>query len=476
MLRTIENYMKENNMITEGDRIVLGVSGGADSVCLFHVLLQLMPSYDLSLYVVHVNHGIRGEEAEEDEAFVKRLCETAQIPYKVVKADIPAMATREGLTEEEAGRKVRYDAFYQCLKENKCNKIAIAHNKNDNAETMLFHLFRGSGVKGLTGISPKRDVIIRPLLCVTRQEIEQYLKGNNLKFRTDRTNLTEVYSRNKIRHRILTYAQKEINEKAVEHMANAANQLRILEEYVDKNVDLAYDRTVIITSDQKILIQVEKLLQEELIIQQGIVRKIFYHLANQLKDIESVHIDLVIGLLTKEVGKILHLPYGIRAEKGYEHITMWVQENLREDHKIEKESIEQHSFIGFEHVVKIPGETYIPEINQRIYTKIKKYEKNLNIPKDGYTKWMDYDKINNTVILRTRKSGDYIQIDSKGNKKKLKSFFIDEKIPRKERDLVPLLADGDHIMWVIGNRMSEAYKISEETKAILEISVMEEMI
>lgn len=485
MLKTIKNYMNENNMITKGDRIVLGVSGGADSVCLFHVFLQLMPFFNLSLFVVHVNHGIRGEEAEEDEAFVKELCENAKVPFWCVKADIPAIAKMEGITEEEAGRKVRYEAFYKCVEKNKCNKIAIAHNKNDNAETMLFHLFRGSGVKGLTGISPKRDVIIRPLLCVTRKEIETYLEQQNISFRTDRTNLTQDYSRNKIRHRILTFAQEEINIKAIEHMAHTANQLRLMENYLEKNVDLAYNRLVICNKDNSFRMKVKELQQEDLIMQQGIIRKVFYQLANQLKDIDAVHIDLVLELLTKEVGKRLHLPYGIQAEKGYEYITMSVNHS-RQDKKDSNKTSAKEEIAGFEHVLNIPGDTYIPEINHSFRTRIIKYKKNLIIPQDGYTKWFDYDKINNTVLIRSRNSGDYIQIDSKGNnskesnallsnspwsRKKIKSLFIDEKIPREERDLVPLVADGSHIMWVVGNRISEAYKINEDTKAILEISL-----
>ncbi len=482
MLRTIENYMTEYNMIAKGDRIVLGVSGGADSVCLFHVLLQLVPAYELSLFVVHVNHGIRGEEAERDEMFVKKLCEKEKVPFWAVKADIPDMAKSESLTEEEAGRKVRYEAFYQCLKKNKCNKIAIAHNKNDNAETMLFHLFRGSSIKGLTGISPMRDVIIRPLLCVTRQEIEEYLKQHKVSFCTDRTNLTEDYSRNKIRHRILSFAQEEINAKVVEHMAHTANQLRLVENYLEKNVDLAYNKIVISGKEGSFQMNVQELQQEDPVIQQGIIRKVFYRLAGRLKDVDAVHIELVLGLLEKEVGKQLHLPYGIQAVKGYEYITMSVNSDrpLCKD-KDSSGSVSKRESAGFEHIVKIPGETYITEINHNISARIIKYKKNLIIPQDGYTKWFDYDKINNTVIIRSRNSGDYIQIASKGNnlsgnkpqtsRKKIKSLFIDKKVPREERDQIPLLADGNHIMWVIGDRISEAYKVNEETKAILEISL-----
>lgn len=464
MLKTVQTYMHEHNMISAGDRVVVGVSGGADSVCLFHVLLKIAPSYKLTLFVVHVNHGIRGEEADGDEAYVKEICNKNGVTFIAVKANVPKIASLEGLSEEEAGRKVRYEAFYDCCKKHECNKIAIAHNRNDNAETILFHLFRGSGIKGLTGIRATRENIIRPLLCISRIEIENYLEQNQISYRTDSTNLTLDYSRNKIRHHIIRFAQEEINSKVIEHIVNAAHQLKEIDQYLEKNVKTSYEKVVIIKGNQVAYqIGIESLKQEDVVIQKGIIRMVFQQLAHQLKDVDALHVDLVLALAEKEVGKFLNLPYGILAVKGYQEITMSVS-------KIQQKDISE-SCNELKHMIRVPEDYYIPQINQTLHTKLFNYKKNMIIPQNGCTKWFDYDKIKNTVLIRTRNEGDFIQIDSKGSRKKLKSLFIDDKIPREKRDLLPLLADGEHIMWVIGGRISEAYKVSEETKVILEISI-----
>ena len=207
MLDKVITYIEENELIQKKDRIVVGVSGGADSVCLFSVLLELQKKYELELFVVHVHHGIRGEEADKDEQFVENLAKKHQIPYYCFWKNIPVLSKKRGLTEEEAGRIVRYEAFYEVLKKVNATKIAVAHNQNDCAETVLFQLFRGSGLKGMCGIFPKRDEIIRPLLGVDRKAIEAYLMQKGQAYCTDRTNLEEEYTRNKIRLSILPIAE-----------------------------------------------------------------------------------------------------------------------------------------------------------------------------------------------------------------------------------------------------------------------------
>ena len=467
MLKTVQKFIDKHNMIQKGDRIVVGVSGGADSVCLFHVLLGLTPEYDLTLFVVHVNHGIRGTEAEEDEAYVKELCLAHNISCDLIKADVKALAVREGLTEEEAGRKVRYKAFYDCFHKNKCNKIAIAHNRNDNAETILFHLFRGSGIKGLTGIPAVREEIIRPLLDTGREEIEGFLGENGISYQTDKTNLTQDYSRNKIRHQIISFAQEEINKRAIEHIVGASKKLSEIDCYLEKNISSAYDTAVTyLEYNNAYEINIEKLRQEDPVIQKGIIRKSLMGLSNWLKDVEALHIELILELAEKQVGKVINLPYGILAARDYHTITLKIapfQYKNKEDSK----SLEVPGWQPLE----IPGEVTIPQTNQILHIKLIKYKKSMIIPRNGCTKWFDYDKIKNTVLIRTRQEGDYIQIDSAGSRKKIKSLFIDEKIPKEKRDLLPLLADGAHIMWVIGGRISEAYKVNEDTKVILEINL-----
>lgn len=481
MLDTVKNFIMKNNMIQKGDRIVVGVSGGADSVCLFHVLLKLAPVYELTLFAVHVNHGIRGVEADEDEAYVNKLCLEYQVSFAAVKEDVRALAAKEGLSEEEAGRKVRYEAFYDSFNKNKCNKIAIAHNRNDNAETILFHLFRGSGIKGLTGIPPVREVIIRPLLNTSREEIEAYLKENGISYQTDRTNLTLDYSRNKIRHQIISFAKEEINTAAIEHIVSASNKLAEIDRYLDKKIEAACDEAVIYLDIKKAYeIDLEKLREEDPVIQKGIVRSIFKQLASQLKDLDALHVDLVLDLMNKQSGKVLNLPHGILAQRGYRSILLkTVADQKDREAEPDTEAVVSPPVLK----LPVPGVICIPQTNQILHTKLINYKKSMIIPRNGCTKWFDYDKIKNTVLIRTRNEGDFIQINpvvstagsttvgTANCRKKIKSLFIDEKIPREKRDSLPLLADGAHIMWVIGGRMSEAYKVDEKTKVILEINV-----
>lgn len=471
MFDKVRNYITEHNMLEKGDRIVIGVSGGADSVCLFHVLYRLIEEYNIALFVVHVNHGIRKIEADLDEAYVKELCEERGIPFQSTKVDINEIAKRDGLSEEEAGRLVRYEEFYRCYEENKCNKIAIAHNKNDNAETILFHMFRGSGMKGLIGILPVRDEIIRPLLGIERIEIEHYLKESKIKYCNDYTNDTDDYSRNKIRHHILGYAKDNINAQVTNNIVHAGIQIQEVYKFIEKNIDLVFENIVKFHSSEATYeIDTKKLLMNDIIIQRGIIRKIFYLLTGKLKDVEFHHTDLILSLTAKQVGKRLDMPYEIIALRGYDNIKMFQHKENRQKGVLKKEAT-QLTVVSLDNQSKNLGEVIIPNFNQAIHAKLLNYKKNMIIPQNGCTKWFDYDKIKNTVLIRTRAEGDYIQIDDKGSKKKLKALFIDEKVPREERDLKLLVADGAHIMWILGGRMSEGYKVSKETKVILEISL-----
>lgn len=459
MINKVKQYIENYKMLEKGDQIIVGVSGGADSVCLFHVLLELRKEYELTLHVIHINHGIRGEEAKRDEEFVRELCKKEEVSFQVVHKDIPLLAKEGRMSVEEAGRKARYEVFNQYFLAYKCNKIAIAHNKNDTAETILFHMFRGSGLSGLTGISPVRDRIIRPLLCLERKEIESYLFERGISYLDDSTNFTLDYTRNKIRLKVLKEAEG-INSKAVSHIAMAGETFRELQEYVEKSVMKAAESILVKGTENEILLQIEELSKEDIVIQKEIVRKAFFMLSESLKDIDAYHITSVLQLIKKQPGRRIDLPYGITAMREYNHI------ELRTKGKDLSKDLEPRELL-------IPGVTPLFEEGKSIKASLLNYKKNMIIPQSICTKWFDYDKIKDTVLIRCRKQGDYLCID-KGGTKKLKALLIDEKIPRQKRDVLPLLADGSHIMWVIGNRISEAYKVDENTRRILQITITEE--
>jgi tRNA(Ile)-lysidine synthase len=468
MLNKIKSYMIQNKLLTKGDRIIVGVSGGADSICLLYVLLSLRREYELILTAVHINHGIRGKEADLDEQFVKEFCSIYGIKCESYRYEVKRLAMENGLSEEEAGRRVRYQSFFECCRKYKCNKLAVAHNKNDNAETVLFHLFRGSGIRGLSGIAPDRKIsgemgeitIIRPLLGVTRREIEAFLAEEGINYRIDSTNLTDDYTRNKIRNQILTYACNEINAQAISNISEAAVSLREIDDYLNQNIRICY-KAIVRKEEFCYRINADALRQEHIVIQKGIIMQLLQELAGSSKDLEEKHVQAVLRLLQKKVGSQVHLPYDMIAEREYNDISVYRR------CKGQAERYEQQAFRAM--YINIPGLTYVITRNLIIETELIPYKKSTPIPKSSCMKWFDYDKIENAVEIRTRKEGDLIQINSLGGHKKLKDYFIDRKLPQKERDNQLLIADGNHIMWIPGviDRMSEKYKVEASTTKIL---------
>ncbi len=475
MIRKIKSYIEQNNMLKYGDRIVLGVSGGADSICLLHVLKCMRNEYGLSFVIVHVNHGIRGEEAERDENYVRELCRREELEYLSFCYDVRALADKEGMSEEEAGRKVRYDTFLQVCKTYGCNKIAIAHNRNDNAETVLFHLFRGANLRGLTGIDAVRSLpadfgkitLIRPLLDVTRSEIEAYLSREGITFLTDSTNLKEDYSRNKIRNKILAYAAKEINTRSIDHITEAAGALRETWDYVNYNI-LSRCESLAKKEGAGYRVRARELGGEHIVIQKGIIRLLLEELSGGKKDLEAKHVDAVLSLMDKQSGKQVHLPYHVAARQEYGDIIVYqtAVSAVAEGETITENGL-QESILPIK--IKIPGRTEIIPGIKYLETELISYKNNLHIPKSSCAKWFDYDKIENAVEARTRREGDYLQINTSGGRKKLKDYFIDHKVPRELRDRRLLIADGSHVMWIAGeeDRMSEKYKVDETTTKIL---------
>lgn len=465
MIRKVEQYIKKYHMIENGDRIVLGVSGGADSVSLFFVMLALKEKYNIEIAVVHVNHGIRGKEAQRDEDYVKELCRMHQVVCECVHLDIRSMAKEEKLSEEEMGRKARYDAFRKAMKKYACNKIAVAHNKNDITETVLLNLFRGSGLKGLVGIEPVRKNLIRPLLCVERIEIETYLKEQNILYHEDATNFETDYTRNKIRLRVLPYVKEQINEKVSDHIVNASLLIGETNQFIEQETQKLYGRSVKLQAHEAWIL-LEQFTSAYEILKKELIRKVLFELAEKQKDIELSHVEMILELEKKGAGKKVDLPYEMEAVHQYDKIVI----RKKEEHK-EK--------TVWEWKAPIPGRLEIGETGTSLHFEVfdvteknqRELENLYSNKKNDYTKWFDYDKIRNTVLVRNRKTGDFFEYNARGNRKKLKDYFINEKLPAGKRDSILLLADGNHIMWIMGYRISEYYKIGPDTKKVLKVNV-----
>lgn len=458
MIEKIRKNIIKYELIKKRDKVVVGISGGADSICLAHILWTLRDEFEIELYGVHINHGIRKETAKRDEEYAKEFCTKYKIPFFCFEADIPEIARKEKLSEEEAGRKIRYECFERVLKEVQADKIAVAHHQNDQAETLLLHLSRGSGIWGLAGIRAKRDKIIRPLLAVTREEIEQYLSEHKICYEEDETNKEIIYARNRVRAEILPELEK-INKRAVPHMAKTCERMQEAVDFLQKIVKTESERLVEKTEDSRSIFVVD-LEQAEPFLQKELIKSMIEEMAGAKKDISSVHILDVLSLTKKEVQKRMNLPYNLEAIRKYEKIV--IQERKREQALRQEE----------EYCLK-EGRQFLTEPGFEIFIEKRVYLGE-EISKKTYTKYFDYDRIKSNVVLRHRRAGDYLIMNAKGEKKSLKRLFIDEKIPRQDRDKIWLLADGNHILWIVGGRISEHYKVSEATKYILVVQVISE--
>lgn len=307
MIKKIENYIRENGLLEKGDKILLGLSGGGDSMALLSVFSELKEEWELELHGVHVHHGIRGEEADRDEELVRRACEDLQIPYTCYRYDVQKMAREEKMGVEEAGRKARNETFEDVLKKWQGDKIALAHHKNDLAETMLHHLARGTGLRGIGGIRPMSGKIIRPLLCLEKKEIEHYLKEKEIPYGLDSTNLSDSYTRNRIRHQVLNTMVREVNQEAVAHLAEAAEIAWEADEYLramsNMHLEIYSKKT-----DRGIVLE-EEIFKEPHIIRMYVYQRVLELLLGNKRDISRVHMKQIETLIKKNVGKKVSLPY-----------------------------------------------------------------------------------------------------------------------------------------------------------------------
>lgn len=477
MDRAVNEYVKKHNMIAKGDKIAVGVSGGADSMCLLLFLMSVKEKYGLRLVVIHVNHGIRGESADRDEAYVRSFCETNGIEFRPVHADIPTLAKQSGCTEEEAGRNFRYETFFRICHEEGLNKIAVAHNRDDNAETVLFNLFRGSNISGMRGIAPVREregvTVIRPLLATTRAEIEEYLEKKGVAFCTDETNATDEYSRNRLRNSVLPYIKENINSSAVAHITGFAEQAGEIEEFIAVLTDEAMTTLTSVgklsVNGETVEVYADAVAGMRKLIAHSVIRRIIGGLAGSLKDIEEKHVASVYELAGKGTGKKLSLPYGIEVRTEYGRLVF---------KRSGKDPLPNSDLGGAQPLcICITGEGDYPIGSDRTVLSVRIKDRK-DCPaglKNDYTKWFDYDRIQGNLCIRNRREGDWLMIRSasggRSARKLLKRLFMDEKVERAERERMFLLAEDSHILWAIGKRRDDSYLVTDETQKVLEVTI-----
>lgn len=459
--RTIEKH----HMLEKGDRVVVGLSGGADSSALLEALYLLKEQYSLSLFAAHINHGIRGEEADNDEAFAERLAKQRDIPFLCLKADAPAYAKEHRIGLEEAGRRIRYDYFESCAKG---GKIATAHTLSDNAETVLLHLSRGAGTKGLCGIPPIRGNIIRPLIECSRDEVEDFCKKRSLDFVTDSTNLCDDYSRNFIRNNIIPLFKK-LNpgfERAVSRSAAiAAGEQGFIERAAQKalsdcaekpfpqdaqNTTDSLDTAKLLSLDEGLRMRVLKLFLE------GLFKKstVDYSLVSRLND-------------SLDTGKAVNLRDGKKAVFKDGRLTVACQKDPLPQPFYKKIDLSKGDAVIFAKGKRVEirrGEKFEKaEINgcQKINSLLS-----YNV--------LDRDKISNTVILRTRLSGDKITLKKRGCTKTLKKLWNEKKFTEKQRQSFLILESDSALVLSEPDGVNAGYEADKNTKNILSVKIFAE--
>lgn len=484
-MKKIKEFIKKYGMATTEDFIIAGISGGADSVCLFFVLLELRSEMGTGFAAVHVNHGLRGAAADSDEAFVRKLCEKYSVPLEILRVHLESIAKKRKQSVEEAGRMVRREAFEKALKKYHGTKIALAHHQNDNAETLLWNLARGAGLQGMGGIRPVNGKYIRPLLCMDRPGIERFLRQRDVSFCTDETNADITYTRNRLRHLVVPVLEKEINPQAVRHMNEAMEQVWELQDYMQARAEEAFESYVDIDRENPASCMIRSEIREKYpdILCRMVILRAIGLAAGGKRDIGRSHICAVAELFNRQVGRSINLPFSVKAARIYEGIRIFCTEEDKKNRKggffAAADTVKGTDGISRTgpYRLRIPGEISLADrrltIRCSLFLKTECFSRK-EIPEKNYTKWFDYDIIKAPLCIRTRQSGDHITIDQAGHHQKLKSWFINQKIPAEERDDILCIADGSEIVWIPGYRMGSAYQISSHTRRILQIEVVKE--
>ena len=458
MIHNIINTIEENNMINKGEKIIVALSGGPDSMSLLHGLNNLKTKYDITLYAAHVNHMLRGEDSDNDEKACREFCKSLNIEFFSKNINIDVISREKNISHEMAGREVRYEFFMELFQKLNANKIALAHNLNDQAETVLMRLMRGSGIEGLIGIKPVRDeIFIRPLINTKRVEIEAYCSENNLPVRIDKTNFESIYSRNKVRLELIPYIEENFNSDIVTTLSRMSSLISLDNDFMEENSSKLFQKYCD-TKEEKVIIYKDAFNLHYSMLNR-IIRKAMMNIKGNMNNIESVHIQNIVQIQKSETGKTTKVPGGIIASNVYKDIYL-----VKEQHKSQEVKVQNFS------VALSLGENIIPALRSKIILRVIKRDEYSKIKYREDVKYFDYDKINN-ISIRFRQEGDKFSPIGMNGSKKLKDLFMDLKIPREKRDNIPLLCFDEHIGWIIGYRISEKFKIHNQTNNILEVKI-----
>ncbi len=437
-------------------KVIVAFSGGVDSTALIHILSSLKGELNIKLYAAHLNHRIRKRDSDLDAAFARRTAKKLGIPCIVEELDVPSFAKQNKLNLEDAARRARYEFLERAAAKVGAGRIAVAHNADDNIETFLMRLIRGTGMKGLEGIPPVRDKIIRPMIGLFRSEIEEYLRSKKIAPRIDKTNYETKYLRNRIR-RSLIPALVSYNRNIKELLLQTISAANVIQGFVEIKAREALKGMILLKSAGEIRLDIKKLLDTDPALNGEVLRFAIEHVKKDLVDISFVHIEDILGQLRKKRAEIDLPGVYVHINRGILSIT-----NTRPS------KIQDHPFM---HRLEIPGEVRDEDKGFIIEADVlPSVTASALRAKDPYRAYLDYDKISKPLIVRNRIPGDVFSPFGLKGSKKLQDIFVDEKIDIDKRGSIPVIEDGKRIVWVVGYRMSEDAKVTPGTKKVVKLS------
>lgn len=472
VIRTIE----EHNALSANDKVLIAVSGGADSVVLFDLFTKLKARYGLTLGAAHMDHGLRGLESETDRAFVERLAQNAGETCHSEYRDVKAFQRKHRLSLEDAARRVRYDFLFETADKHGFSKIATAHHGDDNAELVLMNLLRGSGPSGLSGMAVKsrHARLIRPFIGVSRQDIMAYVDEHGLAYREDASNTDTAILRNRIRHDLLPLLEANYHEGISRTLSRTAMVIRDDEDWLDTVVEPFYHKALSNHDERSVRFSIKVLEGHHVALRRRLIRKGIRHVKGDLKRIGFLHVDQVVGVMSKASGRLsLDLPGRIRVLKDGDHLDI-----VREDRNLREVAPFHHGkdVSGFAYLVETPLEPYMDVMIREAGVRFRFSPMDGPLPQgpetnDAKTAYLDMSRLAFPLVIRNTHPGDRFRPLGMNGHQRLSRFFTDHKIPAEHRKTVPVLVSGDDIVWVCGHRIDESAKILPVTEKILKIEL-----
>ena len=460
LLKKVQNTLLAHSMLQSGDRVLVAVSGGPDSVALCHILHQLRQAYGVELVAVHVHHGLRGREADQDAAFVQNLARQLGLPIVMQRVNVHTWQKEHGGSLQMAARELRYQCLHQIMADEGASKLALGHNADDQAEEILLRIFRGAGQRGLTGMPPRtRKGVIRPLLECHRHEITSYLENRNLAFRQDESNLKPWCQRNLLRLELLPRLMEDFNSNLSATLLRTSNIFREEEGFWDSLLCEWLDRHSVVGEDGGLRLPIGPLLETHPAMQKRLLRRAVEKVKGNLRGFGFHHTEILLQLCRSAAASSrIDLPGKVKAEKNYSWLTIRLHHHTPQD---------------FYYKIVGPGSYPFPRLNHRMIVEYAAAVPTPEFSSHPKESLVDLDKVSFPLVLRSGRTGDRFRPLGLGGGKKLKKFFIDAKIPKNQRRNVPILCSQKHIIWVVGFRLDDRVKITANTRRLLRLRYME---